>query len=89
LTLHGKPCTIQFRKMPANSEATTPRAEFMTPEEVASRLGLHERTVRRAINRGELEAVEFDGSGGYRISEAAFQAWLVRRRARPTDEATA
>jgi excisionase family DNA binding protein len=50
---------------------------WLTAREVAVRLRVNERTVRRAIARGELPAVK-DG-GVFRISTAAVERYLSRR----------
>lgn len=68
-------------------DQTAPPTEYLTTGQVAKRLGLHERTIRRAIGRGELAAIEFGSSAGYRITEEALAAWLESRRARPTEVA--
>jgi len=36
----------------------TPDRETMTPAEVGAALGVHERTVRRAVARGELAGIK-------------------------------
>jgi excisionase family DNA binding protein len=69
--------------MQAKPEETANTTPNLTAQEVADRLRIHWRTVHNAILRGELDAIQLDGSAGYRISEAAVQAWLEKRRARP------
>src|SRR5688572_8271346 len=49
----------------------------LTAHEAATRLGLSERTVRRAIARGELRAVK--RAGAFRIAPADLQRFRARR----------
>lgn len=47
--------------------------QLFTPEQVAERLGLHVRTVRRYIREGTLDAVKVGRR--YRVSRQAFEAF--------------
>ena len=49
-------------------------AALLTVREVAERSKLSEKTVRRAIHSGELEAKKLRGC--WRIREAAYEAWV-------------
>jgi excisionase family DNA binding protein len=70
----------------------SPRDLLFTPEQVASRLGLHVKTVRRYIRDGELEAVKVGKR--YRVTAKAlekFSGVSVEREAamkRPFTEAS-
>lgn len=59
--------------------------EVLTVEAVAERLACHPRTIRRAIERGDLVASDI-GSGkrsAWRIREEDLAAWLEQTRNRP------
>jgi excisionase family DNA binding protein len=47
--------------------ATEERADFLTPKEVAYRLGVGVHSVYRAVNRGELPATRLNARGAIRI----------------------
>ena len=47
---------------------------FLSPREVADKLGLHVNTVYRAIDSGELRAHKLRGA--LRIAPASLDAWL-------------
>ncbi len=49
---------------------------LLTLEQVAARLQVHPRTVRRAIETGELAAVDLPFRGGLRVRTAALEQWL-------------
>lgn len=51
----------------------TSKRVFFSVQEVAAKVGLHEKTIRRSIHRGELQAVRLCGQ--LRISRDAFSAW--------------
>lgn len=51
----------------------------LTAREAAARIGVNERTIRRAIGRGELPAVK--QRGVFAIDGAALDAWRARRAA--------
>lgn len=59
-------------------------AEILTLEQVAERVKVTPRTVKRAIDRGELEASQlFAKRGGWRIEwPAAVVAWMKIRSSR-------
>jgi excisionase family DNA binding protein len=52
---------------------------FLTVEDVAKRLSVHEETVRRWIRNGELEAIDLQGPAGYRITQAALNRFIQDR----------
>lgn len=56
-------------------------AEVLTLEQVAERVKVHPRTVKRAIDSGDLEASQLNPKkGGWRIEwPAAVVAWLLVR----------
>lgn len=59
--------------------------DALSPKEIASRLGIHYRTVLAAIERGDL--VAFDVGAGenaaYRIDMGEYERWRHMRPARP------
>lgn len=61
----------------ARGSASEP-SPMRSVDEVATRLGVHPRTVRRLIARGELIAHRIGGS--VRISERDLQVYLARCR---------
>jgi excisionase family DNA binding protein len=60
------------------SEHSKPLAKLSTIEEIAERVGVCDRTVRRWIKQELLVAHRFNGL--MRISEADFQAFLAAHR---------
>lgn len=54
------------------------REHLLTVAEVAERVGLKHQAVRRAISRGDLDAVKL--CGRVRIEPAALTAWIERSR---------
>jgi len=52
--------------------------ELFTVEEVAERLKLSQKTIRRLIERGDLPAIRFDRV--IRIKQADLEAFLEKRR---------
>ncbi|MFX3658086.1 MAG: helix-turn-helix domain-containing protein [bacterium] len=58
--------------------ATQPIKDVLSPEEVAARLGLHVRTVRRYIREGRLRATRIGKQ--YRIAAADFEALVGAER---------
>jgi excisionase family DNA binding protein len=60
------------------SERSKPLAKLLTIEEIAERVGVCDRTVRRWIKQGLLIAHRFNGL--VRVSEADFQAFLAAHR---------
>jgi excisionase family DNA binding protein len=56
----------------------------MTVDEVAHFCGVSSKTVRRAIERGDLEAARLGGNGALRIRPEAIDEWFARRSTRPT-----
>jgi excisionase family DNA binding protein len=56
----------------------------MTVDEVAVFCGVSSKTVRRAIERGDLEAARLGGHGALRIRPEAIDEWFARRSTRRT-----
>ena len=54
----------------------------LTAAQIARELGLATETVRRWLESGRIPARR-DRSGGYRVSEADYLAWLEQWRANP------
>jgi excisionase family DNA binding protein len=54
----------------------------MTVDEVALFCGVSAKTVRRAIERGDLEAARLGGHGALRIQPEAIDEWFARRSTR-------
>lgn len=52
-----------------------PDEEYLTPREVAEKLRIHERTVRRLLSSGKLPGVRI-GEKTWRISAAALRAYI-------------
>ena len=52
--------------------------QLMKVEEVGTLAKLHPEVVRRAIRRGELEAVRLGRR--LRVSEASYEAWIFRNK---------
>jgi excisionase family DNA binding protein len=59
-------------------------ASPMTVDEVAVFCGVSSKTVRRAIERGDLEAARLGGHGALRIRPEAIDEWFARRSTRRT-----
>jgi len=56
----------------------------MTVDEVALFCGVSTKTVRRAIERGDLEAARLGGRAALRIRPEAIDEWFARRSTRRT-----
>ena len=56
----------------------------MTVDEVALFCGVSAKTVRRAIERGDLEAARLGDHGALRVRPEAIDDWFVRRSTRRT-----
>ena len=54
----------------------------MTVDEVALFCGVSAKTVRRAIDRGDLEAARLGGHGALRVQPEAIDEWFARRSTR-------
>jgi excisionase family DNA binding protein len=52
------------------------RPDLLTIEQVASRLQVHPRTIRRAIDSGELPALDLPFRGGLRVRTEALDGWF-------------
>ena len=52
---------------------------YLSTQEIAVRLGVHGETVRRWLRAGELHGISL-GRAGYRIPEAEFQRFLIKRQ---------
>jgi excisionase family DNA binding protein len=66
----------------------SPAREYYSADEVAEKLNLHPRTVRRMLNNGQLPGVRF-GSRQWRIPHALFEEYVrneVRGRKPPVAE---
>ena len=57
--------------------------EYLTPKEVAEKLRIHERTVRRLLSEGSLPGVRV-GSKTWRVSAAALKAHIEAGDKTPT-----
>lgn len=55
-----------------------------TVDEVAVFCGVSSKTVRRAIERGDLDAARLGGHGALRIRPEAIDEWFARRSTRRT-----
>jgi len=53
------------------------RPDLLTIEQVAARLQVHPRTIRRAIDSGELPALDLPFRGGLRIRSEALDGWFA------------
>jgi excisionase family DNA binding protein len=62
---------------------------FLTPDDLAARVGLSVRSVMRAIAAGELEASQLTRRGGWRIRPEAVDEWIQARSNRPRGRETA
>lgn len=75
--------------LPLSSVDDRPPDEYLTVAEAAARLRCCERTIRRAIESGELRAGRVRGGrfsrGAWRISPVDLEAWLF---ADPSAETT-
>ena len=61
-------------------------SDLLTIEQVARRLQVHPRTVRRAIQARGLRAVQIAGRGTWRVRLDDLEAWLEERATpRPVD----
>lgn len=56
---------------------------LLTLEQVAARVQVHPRTIRRAIDAGELVAIELPFRGGIRVRKEALDEWLDEHPAAP------
>jgi excisionase family DNA binding protein len=52
------------------------RPDLLTIEQVANRLQVHPRTIRRAIDAGELKALDLPFRGGLRVTREALEHWF-------------
>jgi excisionase family DNA binding protein len=52
--------------------------EYMTVEEVATRLGVHQHTVRRWLRSGQLRGTKLSSRAGYRIPRDEVEKVLER-----------
>jgi excisionase family DNA binding protein len=52
------------------------RPDLLTIEQVAERLQVHPRTIRRAIDSGELPAVDLPFRSGLRVTREALDSWF-------------
>jgi excisionase family DNA binding protein len=57
------------------------KPRWLTVNETARRLDLHEITVRRKIRAGEIPALQLGGPGcALRVMEADLRSWLAEHR---------
>jgi excisionase family DNA binding protein len=62
---------------------TIPRAtEWLDVGEAASEIGAGTRTIRAAIQRGELQACAINGRGDLRINREWLRDWMTQRTVR-------
>ena len=54
--------------------------QYLTLLQVSDILQVHTMTIRRWIDKGELEAIKFNKKKGYRISEEALEDFLKRKK---------
>jgi len=59
--------------------------QFMTVNDVAEKLQVHPRTVKRWLNDGKLKGVLLGDRAGWRISEADFREFVADQQ-KATDE---
>jgi excisionase family DNA binding protein len=52
-----------------------PEADYLTPKEVAEKLRVHDRTIRRLLLEGKLPEVRI-GEKTWRVSAAALKAYI-------------
>ena len=57
-----------------------PRMKYLTAEQVAERLQVHPRTVKRWLQAGELNGYQLGDRAGWRVSEDDLTAFLDKRR---------
>jgi excisionase family DNA binding protein len=62
-----------------------PKEDLLTVEDVASRLGVHEQTVRRWLRDGQLKGVMLTRRAGYRIRESELE-YVIDEGLRPSKE---
>jgi excisionase family DNA binding protein len=60
--------------------------DLLTIEQVAQRLQAHPRTVRRAIDSGELPAVDLPFRGGLRVTREALDGWFSKHAVVPAQQ---
>lgn len=58
---------------------------FLTPKEVAEKIGVSESHVKNMIRDGRLPGYKFNGTR-YRVEEADFKAWLEDQKIFPSEE---
>ncbi len=49
---------------------------WLNVQDIVSRLGVHEQTVRRWIKQGQLPAIMFGRKGGYRVKDSDLDAFI-------------
>jgi len=59
-------------------------AEYYTPKQIAEKLNVHPRTIRRWIREGRLRAIQ-PGPRTYRIAKEDFESFLEERRTNRID----
>lgn len=58
---------------------------FLTPKEVAEKIGVSESHVKNMIRDGKLPGYKFNGTR-YRVEESDFNEWLKSQRIPQTEE---
>jgi len=67
-------------RTPATPAASEPAAAWLTPEQVAERVGVSRRTVYRALTSGRLDGSKPTGAGPWRVAPADVDRWVVAGR---------
>ena len=60
-------------------ESTEKQREWLTVQQVAERLQVHEETIRRWIREGEFPVLDIGRRAGYRIREEDLEAYIAAR----------
>jgi excisionase family DNA binding protein len=64
-------------RTPDTGQGEHAMARLLTAQQAAEQVGVHERTIRRAIGRGDLQAIKRHGV--FRIAPHALQTWFEHR----------
>ena len=63
-----------------------PQERWLTVEETAERLSVHEQTVRRWLRSGQLIGTSINRRAGWRVRESEIQRFLSEGPAAPEEE---
>lgn len=75
--------------MPDDAQQPAPiSTTFLTVNEVAKRLSVHPRTVKRWLADGELGGFVLGDRAGWRISEEEYQEFIEKKRGKMTATAS-